>query len=113
MDRIQVAAGTTVGVSIRLINMSKAIWGQDAREFVPTRWLSPEGGLPDQVKDIHGYSHLLTFVDGPRMCLGKQFAILEFKVSSLCMVFVRYDSDWQTQTVYLGNSVNSHSQLQV
>lgn len=33
-------------------------------------------------KDLQGHRHLLTFVDGPRMCLGRMFALAEFKVSS-------------------------------
>lgn len=80
VDRIQVAAGTTVGVSIRVINKSKAIWGKDAHEFMPGRWIASEASIPDTVKEIHGYLHLLTFVDGPRACLGRQFAVMEFKV---------------------------------
>jgi cytochrome P450 len=82
VDRIHVTAGTTVSAPIRLMNRSKAIWGEDAHEFIPARWMSSEVGIPDKAKEIHGYAHLLTFVDGPRTCLGKQFAITEFKVGS-------------------------------
>jgi len=34
-------------------------------------------GLSDRARQIQAYRHLLTFVDGPRMCLGRGFA--EFK----------------------------------
>ena len=47
------------------------IWGEDAEAFRPSRWLSD---LPDSVdKATHGYtlySHLLTFLSGPRGCIG-------------------------------------------
>ena len=29
---------------------------------------------------MQGHRHLLTFSDGPRTCLGKTFAVTEFKV---------------------------------
>jgi hypothetical protein len=62
------------------INRSSAIWGSNAKEFKPDRWLS-ENGISGKAKEVQGHRHLLTFVDGPRTCLGKDFAIAEFKVS--------------------------------
>jgi cytochrome P450 len=62
------------------MNRATSIWGPEAKEFVPERWLEDEKGLPTRAKDIQGYHHLLTFVDGPRTCLGKGFALAEFKV---------------------------------
>ena len=35
-----------------------------------------ETGIPEKAREIHGYSHLLAFSDGPRTCLGRQFAIM-------------------------------------
>ncbi|KAM6489418.1 hypothetical protein JOM56_015135, partial [Amanita muscaria] len=49
-------------------------WGPDAKQFVPDRWL---GELTGPAKDIHGYRHLYTFSDGPRRCLGMDFAVTE------------------------------------
>ena len=86
VDRIHVAAGTTVGAPIHLITRSKAIWGDNAHEFIPERWMASETGIPNKAREIHGYSHLLTFSDGPRTCLRRQFAIMEFKV--------RFARDW-------------------
>ncbi|KAG1791802.1 uncharacterized protein HD556DRAFT_1484619 [Suillus plorans] len=37
------------------------------------------GILDGKAKEVQGHRHLLTFVDGPRTCLGKDFAITEFK----------------------------------
>lgn len=61
------------------MNRSTTLWGPDAKEFKPERWIG-EQGIPAAAKDVQGHRHLLTFIDGPRTCLGKGFAITEFKV---------------------------------
>ncbi|KAG1780536.1 cytochrome P450 [Suillus placidus] len=77
-DSISIAKGTRITISAAAINRSLAIWGPDAKEFKPDRWLS-EDGISGKAKEVQGHRHLLTFVDGPRTCLGKDFAIAEFK----------------------------------
>jgi cytochrome P450 len=79
VDRVSIAAGQAISIPIRTMNRSTSIWGADAKEFKPQRWLD-EGGISEKAKEIQGYRHILTFVDGPRMCLGKSFALTEFKV---------------------------------
>lgn len=76
--------GQAIAIPMQTINKSKSIWGSDAHDFKPQRWLD-EGGVPETVKVVQGYRHLLTFVDGPRTCLGKGFALAEFKVLSLAI----------------------------
>ncbi|KAI0028309.1 cytochrome P450 [Vararia minispora EC-137] len=73
--------GTMVYVSIVGVNRDKAIWGPDAGEWKPERWLSP---LPDSVTEarIPGvYANLLTFIGGRSACIGFKFAQLEMKVA--------------------------------
>ncbi|KAG1729407.1 cytochrome P450 [Suillus lakei] len=77
-DSISIGKGSLMVISIRAINRSSAIWGPDAKEFKPDRWLT-EDGISGKAKEVQGHRHLLTFVDGPRTCLGKDFAITEFK----------------------------------
>ncbi|KAG1885874.1 cytochrome P450 [Suillus fuscotomentosus] len=77
-DSISIAKGTLITISIGAINRSAAIWGPHAKEFKPDRWLT-EDGISGKAKEVQGHRHLLTFVDGPRACLGKDFAIMEFK----------------------------------
>ncbi|KAG0691804.1 cytochrome P450, partial [Suillus ampliporus] len=77
-DSICVAKGTLITIPAGAINRSFAIWGPDAKEFKPDRWLA-EGGISGKAKEVQGHRHLLTFVDGPRTCLGKDFAVTEFK----------------------------------
>lgn len=45
---VQKFAGIIVG--IRACNRNEAIWGPDAKEWKPERWLSP---LPDSVGEAH------------------------------------------------------------
>ncbi|KAG2066952.1 cytochrome P450 [Suillus decipiens] len=77
-DSISIAKGTSITISAAAINRSPAIWGPDAKEFKPSRWLT-EDGITAKAKEVQGHKHLLTFSDGPRACLGKDFAIMEFK----------------------------------
>ena len=48
ITEILVPKGTTIHVSIAGMNRSKAIWGDDAKEFKPERWLRA-GGPTDAV----------------------------------------------------------------
>ncbi|KAJ7983088.1 cytochrome P450 [Mycena polygramma] len=76
ISSVFIAKGSTVSAPIRCINRSEAFWGPDAKEFKPERWFE-EVTVP--AKDLQGHHHILTFHDGPRVCLGKQFALAEFK----------------------------------
>ncbi|KAI9456893.1 cytochrome P450 [Boletus coccyginus] len=83
VDSLTIAKGTLVTVPMESMNRSATIWGEDARVFRPSRWLENahgENGITAKAKEIQGHRHLLTFVDGPRACLGKNFALTEFKV---------------------------------
>ncbi len=79
VNSLFVAKGTVLTVPIRPLNMSEEFWGSDAKEFKPERWL--EDSAP-RTKEIQGHRHLLTFVDVPKTCLGKTFALTELKVST-------------------------------
>ncbi|KAJ7886186.1 cytochrome P450 [Mycena olivaceomarginata] len=78
ISSITIAKGTTVFAPIRCINRSEALWGPDAKEFKPERWFEE---VTAPAKDLLGHRHLLTFHDGPRTCLGKSFALAEFKAA--------------------------------
>lgn len=47
---LPVPAGTIVWVNVLGLNRDPAIWGPDAAEWKPERWLSP---LPGTVTDAH------------------------------------------------------------
>ena len=58
------------------LNRLPELWGSDAGAFFPDRWL--DRGISDELraKEIQGYKHLLSFSDGPRICLGRHFALV-------------------------------------
>ncbi|KIJ59411.1 hypothetical protein HYDPIDRAFT_162418 [Hydnomerulius pinastri MD-312] len=85
VSSISIAKGTLLAIPIASINRSTAIWGPDAKAFRPERWLE-EDGIPKKAQEVQGHRHLLTFVDGPRTCLGKGFAVAEFKTVLLVLV---------------------------
>ncbi|RDB20270.1 11-oxo-beta-amyrin 30-oxidase [Hypsizygus marmoreus] len=78
VDNIFIAKGTTISVPIMCLNRSEVMWGREPKEFNPNRWLN-DSVYKERAAEIQGYRHLLTFIDGPRTCLGKGFALTEFK----------------------------------
>ncbi|KIM65582.1 hypothetical protein SCLCIDRAFT_22490 [Scleroderma citrinum Foug A] len=103
VDNIFIAKGTRIGISISCMNCSTLIWGPDAKEFRPERWLEKDG-LPKKAQEIYGYRHLLTFSDGPRACLGTGFVLAELKavLSVLVKAFVFEMRDGPKTEVELG-----------
>jgi cytochrome P450 len=65
---VRIPAGTLVQVQLWALNRSKNLWGEDAREFNPDRWLVGDkkcnGGADDALS-------MATFGHGPRGCIGK------------------------------------------
>ncbi|KIJ12885.1 hypothetical protein PAXINDRAFT_100953 [Paxillus involutus ATCC 200175] len=78
VTQLFIPRGTIVTVPLASINRSTSFWGPDAKVFKPSRWID-EGGIPGRAKEVQGHRHILTFADGPRTCLGKGFAVAEFK----------------------------------
>ena len=77
MPQIYVPKGTVILPTSWYCNTAEEIWGDDALEWKPSRWLSP---LPETVKEarIPGiYPNSLTFGAGERSCVGMRFAHLE------------------------------------
>lgn len=66
--------GTTVMLMPAAINHSEELWGPDAAEFNPDRWDKPggNGGAASNYAN-------LTFLMGPRSCIGQKFSVEEFK----------------------------------
>lgn len=80
VDSISLGAGSVVMAPLKSLNISETIWGPDAKEFKPERWLEGDAGLPEAARELGGYHHIMSFIDGPRICLGRLFAAAEFKV---------------------------------
>ncbi|KAK7036077.1 cytochrome P450 [Favolaschia claudopus] len=79
-DKLLIRKGTVISVPLQFTNLSKSVWGDDAAEFRPERWLDDGKGLQSSVEQYPGYHHTMSFLDGPRTCLGKGFALIEMKI---------------------------------
>ena len=66
--------GTVLSVPTYTIHHSKEIWGPDADEFRPERWIE-NGGLTDRQKNA-----FIPFSYGPRACVGRNVAEMEMKM---------------------------------
>ncbi|KZT73293.1 cytochrome P450 [Daedalea quercina L-15889] len=79
MNEIPVPKGCEVVIGVVGANTSKSIWGEDALEWKPERWLNP---LPPTVarNTLPGVSpNLMSFSGGRRACIGWRFAEMEIK----------------------------------
>lgn len=77
---IPISKGDSIFIPILALNVHKDIWGDDALEFRPDRWAEQ----PEKIHDFPGiYANMLTFLAGPRACIGYRFALVELK----CILF--------------------------
>ncbi|BFZ63857.1 hypothetical protein YB2330_004994 [Saitoella coloradoensis] len=70
---------TIIQIAPAVVNKLEEFWGCDAETFDPDRW----DALPEGV----GAYNMLTFLEGPRKCIGWKFAMLELK--AFLAVFLR------------------------
>ncbi|KAF9778983.1 cytochrome P450 [Thelephora terrestris] len=73
-EELPIPAGTIVTISILAYNLNKDIWGPDAYEFRPERWLEMNE-KPESPLGVYG--NLATFSGGHRGCIGWRFAVTE------------------------------------
>ena len=72
-------AGTLVWPNVFWVNRDPEIWGPDAAEWKPERWLGP---LPESLTEAHVpsvFAHTMTFAAGPRSCM----CVLSLSVGSV------------------------------
>lgn len=75
VDGKYIPGGTEVGISPIAQNRDKAIWGQDAEEFRPERWIE------DEARARYLDTMTMTFGgNGPRMCVGRNIALVILKL---------------------------------
>ncbi|KAG9118903.1 hypothetical protein FRC07_006341 [Ceratobasidium sp. 392] len=75
---IRVRKGEFVHLPFEAMNTARTIWGEDAHEFKPDRWLN----LPSAAKNNVGLvSGLMSFSVGPHSCPASRLAIAEIKTT--------------------------------
>ena len=63
---------TIVGCNAWVIHQRREIFGEDASDFRPERWIE---GDPDSIKKMH--NNFFAFGAGSRACLGRNISLLE------------------------------------
>ncbi|KAI1849509.1 hypothetical protein JX266_005004 [Neoarthrinium moseri] len=67
-------AGTIVGINAWVEHRNKQVWGEDADQFRPERWL-----IDDADKLSLMNRHWIPFGMGSRVCIGKNISLLEMQ----------------------------------
>ncbi|TFK89337.1 cytochrome P450 [Polyporus arcularius HHB13444] len=82
-DSIRISEGTPIIIPVLALNRWKKLWGEDAFEFKPERWENP----PEAISSIPGvWGHILSFLGGPRACIGYRFSLIEMKALIFTLV---------------------------
>ncbi|KAJ6527066.1 cytochrome P450 [Mycena capillaripes] len=83
---LPVKAGEGFIIPFLVLNTDPSVWGPDADEFIPERWL--EGGSnPPADKLPHGpWGNVSNFADGPRHCIGWRLAVQEIKLITAAII---------------------------
>ncbi|RYO74617.1 hypothetical protein DL764_010770 [Monosporascus ibericus] len=82
--------GTEVLLSPWLINRSPSLWGPTAGTFDPNRWV--EDGRPNNTGGSRNNYQFMTFLHGPRSCIGRDFAKAELRC---LLAAVAYRFEWK------------------
>ncbi|KAF8509096.1 cytochrome P450 [Gautieria morchelliformis] len=74
---IPVSKGQHINISISGYNRLKSLWGDDADQWRPERFL--EGVVGNQKTGLGVFANLATFSSGQRSCIGWRFALIEMQ----------------------------------
>ncbi|KAF9361751.1 hypothetical protein BGX26_012472 [Mortierella sp. AD094] len=80
-DGTRVFAGEWVTWSSYVTGRSELVWGHDAKEYRPSRWMNTEKPSPSKFNSFHA---------GPRVCMGQQFATIE-ALTVIAMILQSFD----------------------
>ncbi|KAG7380251.1 hypothetical protein PHYPSEUDO_007603 [Phytophthora pseudosyringae] len=85
-DGTFVPKGARVVFSMYASARQPTVWGPDAAEYKPERWVDDKTG---KLRTISSFQ-FVTFSAGPRQCIGMRLAIMEM-MTVLSVVFSRFD----------------------
>jgi cytochrome P450 len=78
LGEYHVPAGTVIYVLANAINRLPMYWGHNADDFNPDRW--------DKLPETYTTNAFMTFLQGPRGCVGRKFAETEMKIILCCLL---------------------------
>ncbi|KAF9313349.1 Protein kinase alk2 [Podila horticola] len=79
-DGTKIYAGEWFTWSSYVMGRSELVWGKDAKEYKPSRWINTEKPSQGKFNSFHA---------GPRVCLGQQFATIE-ALTMIAMILSQY-----------------------
>ncbi|XP_045822513.1 cytochrome P450 704C1-like [Trifolium pratense] len=80
-DGYSVRKGDLVSFQPYVMGRMKFLWGEDAEQFRPERWLDENGNFKKESS-----FKFTAFQGGPRICLGKDFAYRQMKIYSAILL---------------------------
>ncbi|CAA7050729.1 unnamed protein product [Microthlaspi erraticum] len=102
-DGYRVKKGDNVYYIAYAMGRMTYIWGQDAEEFKPERWLK------DGVFQPESPFKFISFHAGPRICLGKDFASRQMKIVSMALLhFFRFKMADEKSNVHYKTMLTLH-----
>ncbi|KIX01455.1 uncharacterized protein Z518_09181 [Rhinocladiella mackenziei CBS 650.93] len=81
-----IAKGQTVLIVPWAINRSPDHWGPTAEEFRPDRWIDADTGKTNNTGGATTNYSIMTFLHGPRSCIGQGFAKAELRTLTAVLV---------------------------
>ncbi|TEB18987.1 cytochrome P450 [Coprinellus micaceus] len=105
INELFVPKDTLLFIALGNCNRDPLIWGPEATEWKPERWLSPQPESVTQARIPGVYSNLMTFLGGGRSCIGFKFSQLEMKiVLSVLLAKVKFAPSGKN-IVWLSNGI--------
>ncbi|WJX87149.1 hypothetical protein P8452_69368 [Trifolium repens] len=103
-DGYSVRKGDMVSYQPYAMGRMKFIWGDDAEEFRPERWLDENG-----IFQPESPFKFTAFQAGPRICLGKEFAYRQMKIfSAVLLGCFRFKLNDEKKNVTYKTMINLH-----
>ncbi|KAK3836239.1 MAG: cytochrome P450 [Linnemannia gamsii] len=77
--------GTEIYLAPATLHKLKSVWGEDAEEFKPERWMDPSSLTEEQRRTTKTVTSdmlwaYIPFLTGPRNCIGSKLSLIEMKV---------------------------------
>ncbi|KAK9141459.1 hypothetical protein Syun_010859 [Stephania yunnanensis] len=103
-DGFSVKKGDMVAYQPYAMGRMKSIWGEDAEEFRPERWIDENGMFRGESS-----FKFTAFQAGPRICLGKEFAYRQMKIfASLLLHCFMFKLTDESKPVHYRTMLNLH-----
>ncbi|KAI9430949.1 cytochrome P450 [Lactarius psammicola] len=83
---IPIKKGTRIDISTAAYNRLPDVWGEDANEWNPDRFLDPQRDFVEASSNIGLFGNLMGFSTGTRGCIGWRFSVLEMQIIILTLL---------------------------